>query len=222
MKLRIVSLNIRGVTGKEKFLANLAAKLKLDFMFLQESYIDSERRFVELLEEVSITKGTYSAGKSNSRGVCTLQFSDNYEITGTNQDNEGRCTIARIKSRDGLQEMTLVNTYAPCNKQEQREFIEEMHKKLENFHQNQKMIWGGDFNIDHRDNTIESRSLLETIQSFKLKNTAESLKNSNMLHTFRLRDNRIHTLRNLDRLTFMNLITPSKYTTRRCISIQTT
>ena len=95
--------------------------------------------------------------------------------------------------------MTLVNTYAPCNKKEQREFIEKLHKKLENFHQNQKMIWGGDFNIDHRDNTVESRSLLETIQSFKLQNTAESLKSSNMLHTFRLGDNRIHTLRNLDR-----------------------
>ena len=69
MELRIVSLNIRGVTGKERFLANLAAKLRLDFMFLQETYIDSERRFVELLEEVGITKGTHSAGKSNSRGL---------------------------------------------------------------------------------------------------------------------------------------------------------
>ena len=60
---------------------------------------------------------------SNSRGVCTLQFSDNYEITDTNEDNEGKCTIAKIKSRDGSQGMTLVKTCIPCNKQEQREFI---------------------------------------------------------------------------------------------------
>ena len=56
MELRIASLNIRGVTGKEKFLANLAAKLRLDFMFLQETYIDSTRRFVNLLEELGIAK----------------------------------------------------------------------------------------------------------------------------------------------------------------------
>ena len=95
--------------------------------------------------------------------------------------------------------MTLINTYAPCHKQEQREFVKKMHHKLEHFHKNQKMIWGGDFNVDYRENTIESRSLLETTQCFKLLNIAESLKNSTPQHTFRLRDNREPTLRNLDR-----------------------
>ena len=74
-----------------------------------------------------------------------------------------------------------------------------MHHKLEHFHKNQKMIWGGDFNVDYRENTIESRSLLDPTQSFKLLNTAESLKISTPQHTFRIRDNREHTLRNLDR-----------------------
>ena len=123
MEIKIVSLNIRGVTGKERFLANLAAKLRVDFMFLQETYIDSERKFGELLENLGLTKGSYSAGTSKTKGVCILQFSDRHEITDTNQDNEGRCTIARIKSRGRSQEITLINTYAPCNKQEQREFV---------------------------------------------------------------------------------------------------
>ena len=79
-------------------------------MFLEETYINSERRFVELLERLGITKGSYSAGTSKTNGVCTLQFSDRHEITDTNQDNEGRCTITRIKSRDRAQEITLVNT----------------------------------------------------------------------------------------------------------------
>ena len=61
------------------------------------------------------------------------------------------------------------------------------------------MICGGDFNVDYRENSIEARSLLETIQCFKLQNTAESLDKSGPHHTFRLRDNRTHTLRNLDR-----------------------
>ena len=81
-------------------------------MFLQETYIDNTRRFVNLLEELGTVEGTYSAGTSNSRAVCTLQFSvvQNYKITDTNQDNEGRCTIAKIKSRDGSQGITLINT----------------------------------------------------------------------------------------------------------------
>ena len=114
MAVRIVSLNIRGVTGKERFLANLAAKLKVDFMFLQETYIDSDRRFKELLESLGIATGAYSAGTSGTRGVCTLQFSDRHETIDTSQDAEGRCIIVRIKSRDGKKETTLVNTYAPC------------------------------------------------------------------------------------------------------------
>ena len=199
MELRIVSLNIRGVTGKERFLANLAAKLKVDFMFLQETYIDNDRKFKELLEDLGIVTGSYSAGTSGTEGVCTLQFSDRHEMMDTYQDTEGRCTIVRIKSRDGKKETTLVNTYAPCHKQEQREIIKNMHHKLENFHTNEKMIWGGDFNVDYRENSIEARSLLETIQCFKLQNTAESLEKSEPHHTFRLRDNRAHTLRNLDR-----------------------
>ena len=168
IELKIVSLNIRGLTGKESFLVNLAAKLRVDFMFLQESYIDSERKFVKLLEKLGITKGSYSAGTSKTNGVCTLQFSDRHEITDTNQDNEGRYTITRIKSRDRAQETTLVNTYAPCNKQEQREFVKNIHYKLEHFHKDERMIWGGDFNVDYRENSIETRSLLETIQCFKL------------------------------------------------------
>ena len=117
-------------------------------MFLQETHIDNNRKFVNLLENVGIAKGTYSEGTSSTKGVCILQFSDNYEITDTNQDKEGRCTIARIKNRNGSQGMTLINTYAPCHKQEQREFVKKMHHKLEHFHKNQKMIWGGDFNVD--------------------------------------------------------------------------
>ena len=61
------------------------------------------------------------------------------------------------------------------------------------------MIWGGDFNVDYREISIEARSLLETIQGFKLQNTEESLDKSKPHHTFKLRDNRIPTLRNLDR-----------------------
>ena len=60
MELKIVSLNIRGVTGKEKFLANLAAKLRLDFMFLQETYIDSENESLVNKLNNQTTKGRVS------------------------------------------------------------------------------------------------------------------------------------------------------------------
>ena len=199
MEMKVVSLNIRGVTGKERFLVNLATKLQLDFMFLQETYIDNERKFIELIEKLGITSGAYSAGVSGAKGVCTLQFSDRHEIMNTNRDTEGRCVIVRVKSRDGKKKTTLINTYAPCNKQEQRDFVKHIHYKLEHFHKDEKMIWGGDFNVDYRENSIEARSLLETTQCFKLQNTAESLKQSEPHHTFKYLDNRAQTLRNLDR-----------------------
>ena len=110
MELRVISLNIRGVTREERFLSNLAAKHKIDFLLLQATYVDNKTTFGNLLEELGIAEGTYSAGKNNSNGVCILKFSDNYDITSTNQDSDGRCSIAEVKSKDGSHAATLVNT----------------------------------------------------------------------------------------------------------------
>ena len=122
MELRVTSLNIGGITGKERFLSKLAAEYKIDFLLLQETYVDNRTKFGNLLEKLGIAKGTYRAGKKNSKGVCILKYSDDYEITGTNQDSKGRCTIAEI-SKDGSHVATLVNTYASCHKQQQKEFF---------------------------------------------------------------------------------------------------
>ena len=62
-----------------------------------------------------------------NKGVCKLKFSDNYEIMETNQDNERTCTIVEVQSKDKLHTVGLVNTYAPCNKQQQREFFKAKH-----------------------------------------------------------------------------------------------
>ena len=149
MELRVISLNIRGVTGKERFLSNLAAKHKIDFL-PQETYVDNKTKFGNLLEELGIAEGFYSAGKNNRKGVCILKFSDNDDITSTNQDSDGRCSIAEVKSKDGSHAATLVSTYAPCPKRQQKEFFKAIQNKIEHVHRNQKIVWGGDFNVDFR------------------------------------------------------------------------
>ena len=199
MELRVISLNIRGVTEKERFLSNLAAKHKIDFMLLQETYINNKTKFVNLLEKLGIAEGTYSAGTHNSKRVCILKFSDKYDIINTNQDSDGRCSIAEIRSKDGLHEATLVNTYAPCPKRQQKEFFKEIQNKIENFHRNQEIVWGGDFNVDFRENSSEVISLHETTQILGLHNTAEYLEEGTPIHTFQHRNNKEHIRRNLDR-----------------------
>ena len=199
MEMRVISLNIRGVTEKERFLSNLAAKHRIDFMLLQETYINNNTKFVNLLEKLGIAEGSYSAGTHNSKGVCILKFSDKYDIINTNQDSDGRCSIVEIRSKDGLQEATLVNTYAPCPKRQQKEFFKEIQNKIENFHRNQKIVWGGDFNVDFRENSSEVTSLHETTQILGLHNTAEDLEEGTPIHTFQHRNNKEHIRRNLDR-----------------------
>ena len=199
MELRVISLNIRGVTEKERFLSNLAAKHKIDFLLLQEKYINNNTKFVNLLEKLGIAEGSYSAGTHNSKGVCILKFSDRYDIINTNQESDGRCCIVEIRSKDGLHEATLVNTYAPCPKRQQKEFFKEIQNKVENFHRNQKIVWGGDFNVDFRENSSEVISLHETTQILGLHNTAEHLEEGTLIHTFQHRNNKEHIKRNLDR-----------------------
>ena len=168
-------------------------------MLLQETYINNKTKFGNLLEKLGIAEGTYSAGTNNSKGVCILKFSDKYDITSTNQDSDGRCSMSEIKSKDGLHETTLVNTYAPCPKRQQKEFFREIEHKIENLHTNQKIVWGGDFKVDFRENSSEVISLHETAQILELHNTAEDLEEGTPIHTFQHCNNKEHIKRNLDR-----------------------
>ena len=54
MEMRLVTINIRGVRDKDAYIRSLARKHRADFVLLQETYIDTEPKFKDLLEKLGI------------------------------------------------------------------------------------------------------------------------------------------------------------------------
>ena len=55
-----------------------------------------------------------------------------------------------------------------------RNFFKSIQNKIENFHKNQKIVWGENLNVDFREKSSEVTSLNETAQMLQLHNTADS------------------------------------------------
>ena len=169
---------------------------RADFVLLQETYIDTEPKFKDLLEKLGIAEGHQSPGTSRSKGVCTLKFSDKFNTINNSRDDHGRRSITEIESNKG-QRYTIVNTYFPTKTEgNQQKFIEDAKT---NFHQEGNIVWGGDFNIDEEEGTTTAQILEETMDSLQLKSTLPYLERDNPRHTFIHRNIELHTKRNLDR-----------------------
>ena len=56
--MRLVTINIRGVRDKDAYIRSLARKHRADFVLLQETYIDTEPKFKDLLEKIRNIRGT--------------------------------------------------------------------------------------------------------------------------------------------------------------------
>ena len=58
MEMRLVTINIRGVRDKDADIRGLARQHRADFVLLvQETYIDTEPKFKDLLERLGISEG---------------------------------------------------------------------------------------------------------------------------------------------------------------------
>ena len=125
--------------------------------------------------------------------MCTLKFSDKFNIINNSRDDHGRRSIIEIESNEG-QRYTIVNTYFPAKTEgNQQKFIEDTKTTLQNFHQEGNIVWGGDFNIDEEEGTTTAQ------HSFQLKSTLPFLERDNPRHTFEHRNIELHAKRNLDR-----------------------
>ena len=136
-------------------------------MRLQETYIDTEPKFKDLLERLGISKGHQSPGTSRSKGVCTLKFSDKFNIISNSRDDHGRRSIIETESKEGGQRYIIVNTYFPTKREgNQQKVIEDTKTTLQHFHQEGNIVWGGgggDFNIDEEEGTTTAQILEETM-----------------------------------------------------------
>ena len=128
LSLKILSLNISGLRKKTNNVSILIIKYKPDFIFLQETNINTiflERQAIESLKlEPSTCFFNYNVNKSN--GTCILQTSDKWQITLVKYFQEGRTTLMKIKN--GNKSKTLMNIYAPANPAQRITFYDELLK----------------------------------------------------------------------------------------------
>ena len=86
-------------------------------------------RFQHMLETQSIKEGICSEGTKSSTGTCTLNFTNNFEITEYATDKDGRLVITNVGSKYKEEKFTLVNTYVPTEKRFQKRFLDIVGQK---------------------------------------------------------------------------------------------
>ena len=111
-----MSLNILGARKKAQLLINLVKKYNIDIFLLRETFIDTPSDFKQMLQTLSIKEGACCEGTKSSRGTCTFNIKNNFEITEYATDKDGRLVITNVESKDKDEKFTLVKTYVPMEK----------------------------------------------------------------------------------------------------------
>ena len=165
-ELKILTLNIKSLSKKFRQAIILIKKYNPDFLFLQETYIDTERKANDLKTKIGLPEGYFSLGPFGS-GVALFNCTDKWKITNINRDTQGRTIIATIQNKIQNNALTLINSYAPATKQFQQKYFETLTQTIHAFHSQHPIILAGDFNNTkdrdrHRNYYKALESLLET------------------------------------------------------------
>ena len=173
-KLKVMSLNCRGLGGHEKRrdVVNYLKSLDFDIYFLQDTHLS--QRKVSCFNALWRGKCYHSCGTHNSRGTSILfKPQIQHNILYEEYCHEGNfvliiCTIF-------LNTYTLVNLYGPND--DRPAFFHILNKKLEDV-AGENIIAGGDFNFvfDHKldsnyiqQNNVNARNaFVETIDTHNL------------------------------------------------------
>ena len=98
--IRIITLNVKGIKisrNKIPQIIKLIQNRTPDFLFLQETNINSDYLAGQILFELGLREGFFSLG-SNCNGTAIIKTSDRWEITNKKADNlTGRVTTMEIK-----------------------------------------------------------------------------------------------------------------------------
>ena len=123
-KLRVVSLNVRGLRNakKRRTLFYSFRKEKYDVICLQETYLD--KNDMHLLNKEWGSAFHYSEGTHKSKGLLTL-FSKNVNSNEISQvRTTDRSIVSKIKVDENL--MIFINVYAPCIISEKIKFLDDI------------------------------------------------------------------------------------------------
>jgi exonuclease III len=177
-KISIISININGLEKKIRQIIELIHQYKTDFIFLQETYVDTDFKAHKYLTQLGLQHACFSLARY--AGVGILQTSDSWDIIQQNTDSEGRIAIIQVESRNDRnpEKHTLVNVSAPALRIKQPFFFENLTDTLSQRCKHQKLIVGGDFNcvlnnLDLTRGTVDTRTRennREQTQSYILQN----------------------------------------------------
>lgn len=141
--ITILSLNIRSLRNKQKYIVHLSRKYRPDFIFIQETNIDTHYKSRKYTSDIGLKEGWFSLG-NECRGVAIFLVSDRFKVVHAFNDTRGRIVIIRVES--GNQTFTLANIYAPAKSAEKQDFYENLIDILNNNYREDTLIIGGDFN----------------------------------------------------------------------------
>ena len=144
-KVKLSTLNIRGLNSKEKvlYLKEFLMKYKIDICFLQETHIYKKQELLFLEETLKDYDIKTMICESKCRGVAILvRKADYLKINNIEYDDENRifCVNVRIQNKD----FNLINIYAPNLSSEQNDFIEKLYDYVGT---KKRVILAGDFNF---------------------------------------------------------------------------
>ena len=140
----LVTLNIRGASGKTPALLNFIHKHNIDILLLQETNFNTLEQAQTFCNKLGIKQSIHSTGE-HSRGTSILCTTNKYKLENMKSDTRGRFTSATIK--ENTTEYTIINIYAPTKKQEQKHFYRNLQKTITTEYKDQKIVLAGDFNM---------------------------------------------------------------------------
>ena len=121
IKLKILTLNVRGLKNKKKRRSLFDSfKLKqFDIICLQETYLSSE-----VIDQIQKEWGGIvhsSEGVGRSKGILTLfnKNLNNFQIT--KGFTNARCLVSKLKTEESI--FIVCNVYAPCVQAEKHGFF---------------------------------------------------------------------------------------------------
>ena len=153
-KLKIISINVRGIREK-KCIINWLKTKTFDVICLQETFITEDIKD-QTEKDFKIVGKLFSScpDSSHSRGVSILishRLAD-LDITDIHKSSDGRKIMVNVKLPCSNTAFCFVSAYAPNKIKDRTEFIQNLNDWIDNFCTNRsQFIVAEDFNTTYRE-----------------------------------------------------------------------
>ena len=181
-QLRLLSLNIRGLGKKTKYLLRIIRKYKPDITCLQETNVNNSYKQNKIMGKLGITKAYFNFAPHQNNGTAILQTSNKWELKQGTTHLDGRVILAKLVNADTS--YNIANIYAPGGEQRDRPFFfNELSALLYPLTDRHRTIMIGDYNITLTDKDLRGQLGPDRIGRQELKEIVDIL---DLQDTFRV------------------------------------